>query len=101
MAAHPEHHPGDHAERDDADDGLELLLLALRQALLEQREHDAEAQAEHDGRADADADLAQGVAAALRDEEGRDDPDDERGLEALAQADDEGGQHGRLQQTEW
>jgi hypothetical protein len=91
-------HPGDH-ERDDphrhgAHDRLERLLPALRQLLVDELERDADRDAQPHGGDDADPHRAQRVAAALLAEEGGDDADDERGLDAFAQADDEGGQHG-------
>ena len=46
--------------------------------------------------ADADPHLPHRVLAALLDQEGGDDADDQRGLDALAQGDDEGGDHRRV-----
>ncbi len=43
--------------------------------------------------ADAEPHLADCVAAALLDQEGGDDADDQRGLDALAQGDDKSGDH--------
>ena len=94
MPPHPDDHAGHQADRDQPDDGLQGLLPALRQAALEQVEDEAEPQAQRHGRGHAEPDLADGVPAALADQEGGHDADDQRGLEALAQADDEGGQHG-------
>ena len=94
---HPDDHVGHQRDGDQADDGLEGLLLALRQAALEQVEREAEPRQSATAAATPSQTWRSGVAAALADQEGGDDADDQGGLEPFAQADDERGQHrGRL-----
>ena len=59
------------ADRGDADDRLQALLLALRQLLVEQLERDADGDADRDRRADAEPHRAQRVAPALLAQEAR------------------------------
>ncbi len=87
MGVHPEDHAGDEHHGDGADDRLHRLLARLRQRLLEQVEPDADGDREGDGEADAGPHRGEAMAVAL--EEGGDDADDQRGLKAFAQADDE------------
>ena len=54
---------------------------------------DADGDADDDGRDDPDPHRAQGVAPSLLAQEAGDDADDERGLDPLAEADHETGQH--------
>ncbi len=93
VATHPDDHPGDHPDRDQRDDRLELLLLPLRQVLLGDVERVRHAAAEQHRSRHAEPHPPQRVAATLLAEEGGDDPDDQRRLEALPQTDDEGGKH--------
>jgi hypothetical protein len=93
VAPHPDDHVGDGGDGDDADDRLQALLLFLRQLFADQVEADADGGAEDDRDADPDPHLAHRVPAPLLDQEGRDDADDERGLDALSQSDYEGGNH--------
>jgi hypothetical protein len=53
VTAHEEDHVGDRADRDHADDGLEGLLLALGKELVDELEHDRDADTESDGERDA------------------------------------------------
>ena len=93
MAAHPHHHPGDHPDGGQRDDRLELLLLPLRQVLLGHVQRARDPATEQHRAQDTQPHPPQGVAATLLAEEGGDDADDQRGLEALPEADDEGGKH--------
>ena len=93
MAAHPDDHVGHRSGGDECDDGLELLLTDLRQVLVEDLEGDPEADAEEHRHGDAGPHRAERVPATGGGEEGCDDDDDQRRLEALAEANHEGGQH--------
>jgi hypothetical protein len=93
VPAHPDQHEGDDPDGQRADDGLEHLLLALGQLLVDELQRDADAQADRDGRAHAGPHPAQRVRPALLAQEHRDDRDDERGLDPLAQADHERRKH--------
>ena len=93
MPAHEDDHVRDHDDGQRADDGLQTFLLPLRQVRGDHLEGDADADADHDRGGGADPDLAQGVPAALLAQEGGDDPDDERRLQAFAQPDHERRQH--------
>ena len=93
-ALHPEDHRGDERDghqRGDADEGLERSIAEVRRGELE---HCADGEAEGDGEADAEPEGAEPVAAVGADEEGDEDADDERGLEALAESDEQAGEHG-------
>jgi hypothetical protein len=94
VAVHPEQHRGDEDHGDRADHGLERLLLRLRQRGLEQPEGDADGDADPDREPHAEPHRAETAAVAA--EERGDDADDQRGLEAFAQADHQGGEHGFL-----
>ena len=94
MAAHPDDHEGDDRDRAEADDRLQHLLLALGQLLVEDLQGDADAGAEQDRDDHAGPHVAQRAGLALLAQERRDDADDQRGLEALAQADHVRGDHG-------
>ncbi len=83
VAPHPHDHEGDHGDGEQPDDGLEALLLGLRQALLDDLEEDADADADRHGGTDPDPDLTQGIPATVAAEEGGDDADDQRRLEPL------------------
>ena len=93
VLTHPHNHVRDHRDGDDADDGFEAFLLALRQVARQHLESNGNSDADGDGDADPDPHPAQSVGAALASEEGRDDAHDERRLEPLAEADDEGREH--------
>ena len=93
VLAHPDDHEGDEADGDEADHRLEPLLLLLRELPGQGVEPDADRQAQHDGGADTDPHVAQRIGPTLLSQEGRHDADDQRGLEALSQTDDEGGKH--------
>ncbi len=93
VPSHPHDHVRHHRDRDEADDGLEALLLPLGQVLGDDLEGHTDGQADRHGRAHADPDLAERVAPALLREEGRHDADDEGRLQPLPEADDEGGEH--------
>jgi hypothetical protein len=90
---HPDDHVGDGGDGDDADDRLQPLLLLLRQLFADQVEADADRGAEDDRDPDPDPHLPHRVLPPLLDQEGGDDADDQRGLDALAQGDDEGRNH--------
>ncbi len=94
VPAHPDDHVGDHRDGDQADDRLQPLLLALRQVLSDQPERHRDGDADGDGQADAEPHRAERIAPALLHQECRDDPDDQRGFDALAQGDDESGDQG-------
>jgi hypothetical protein len=89
VAAHPHHHERDDPHRRDADHGLEPLLPALRELLVEQLERDPGGDADRHRGADAQPHRAQRVAPALLAQEAG----DEGGFDALAQADDKNRQH--------
>ena len=93
MAAHPHDHEGDDPDGQQPDDGLQPLLLALGQLLVQDLEHDADGEADRQRDGDPDPHPPQRVPAPLLAEECRDDPDDQGGLDAFAKTDDEGGQH--------
>ena len=76
----------------EGDHCLESFLLALRKALADQVQNDADGRADRDCGRDAEPHPAQGVAALLA-EERSDDPDDQGSLEALAEPDYEGREH--------
>ena len=86
---HPEDHPGDEADRDDRQQAADQLLGLEGQALRTEGQREAEAERDADRDADADPDPGQQVAAVGLDQIGDQDADDERRLEALAQADQE------------
>jgi hypothetical protein len=93
---HPDDHPRDHPDGDEADDRLELLLLALGELLLEDAKRDADGRAQQHRGEHPQPHPAHRVTPAPLAEEGRDDPDDERRLQALPEADHERGEHRRL-----
>ncbi len=66
-----------------ADDGLQALLLALGQVVVDDLQGDRDADADQHGGDDAGPHPAQAVAAALLGEERGDDADDQGGLDAL------------------
>ena len=94
MLGHPDDHVGDHRDGHERDDGLEALLLAVRQLVVDDRAA-RRRRATHSATASADAQphRAQRVAPPLPAQEGGDDAHDQRGLEALAQGDHERRQH--------
>ena len=94
VAGHPDDHVADRRHGDQTDDRLQPLLLFLREFFAEDVEADADRGAEDDRDRDPDPHLAERVPAPLLDQEGGDDADDERGLDALSQGDYEGGDHG-------
>ena len=74
------------ADRDEGDDGLEPLLLPVRQLLAEELEPDADGDADGDAIADAGPDPAERVAPALLAQERGDDADDQRRFEPSLRA---------------
>ena len=72
-----------------------MLLLSLGQLLVEDLERDPDRDAQGHRDRHADPDVAQRRPLALLSQERRDDPDDQRGLEAFAQSDHVGGDHAR------
>jgi hypothetical protein len=95
VPAHPDDHPGDHPDRHQRDHRLELLLLALREVLLGHVQGPGGASTEEQRDQHPEPHPPQRVAPALLRQERGDDPDDQRGFEALPQADDEGRKHER------
>ena len=73
--------------------GLERLLGPGGEVAREHLEGDRSDQAERDRSQDSQGHPAKRVATTLGQQEGGDDPDDERCLDAFPKADDEGGQH--------
>ena len=94
VAPHPHDHPRDHPDGDQRDDRLELLLLASAGGSPRRRAGRTPTPAQS-STADATPSHIHRSAslATLLAEEGGDDPDDQRRLETLPQADDEGGKH--------
>jgi hypothetical protein len=84
MPAHEQDHVGHHDHGNGADDGLEALLLALRQLGGDDLEDYADGDADGDGHRHTDPHLAQGIASSLLTEEGRHDADDEGGFQPLS-----------------
>jgi hypothetical protein len=93
VAAHPDDHVADGADRDQADDRLQALLLLLGQLLPDDFEGYGDADAEPDRDRNPHPHLPHRIAAALLDQEGGDDADDQRGLDALSQGDYESRDH--------
>ncbi len=93
VPAHEHDHVGHHGHGGESHDGLEHLLLALWQLVVQDLEGDAHGQAQHEGRSDAHPHAGQGVAPVLLAQERGHDADDQRRLHAFAQPDDEGRQH--------
>jgi hypothetical protein len=89
VLAHPEDHEADHHDRHRGDDRLEPFLPGLRELPVEYLQADCCARAECDRDRDAEPHQAQRVGAPLLLQEGGDDPDDERRLDAFAEADHE------------
>jgi len=96
VLGHPDDHVGDHPHRHEGDDGLQALLLAMRQLVVDDAQHDRHRDAQRDRQADAEPHRAQSIRALLPAQEGGDDAHDERGLKALAQRDHERRQHVNL-----
>jgi hypothetical protein len=95
VAAHPDDHVGDGADRDQPDHRLQPLLLALGQILADDVEDHGDGGAEDDPDRHPDPHLPHRIVPPLLDQEGGDDADDQRGLDALSQSDDEGWDHVR------
>ena len=95
VVRHPDDHVRDHRDGDQRDDRLEPLLRAVGELVVDDAEHDRDADAQDDGQRHARPHRPEPVGPARAAQEGGDDPDDQRRLEALAQGDDEGGQHAR------
>ena len=100
LAPHPEQHPGHDAGRDEHDRALEDLLVRLLEGADRRIDPEADHRAQGDRDPGADPDLA-GVPAVPRPVEvGEDDADDERRLDAFAEAGQQPGRerpevHGR------
>jgi hypothetical protein len=97
-ARHPEDHPGDQTHRGDGERPADGLLRLERQTLRPEREGRAEGERDCDREADARPDRGEEVAPVSLDDVGDEDADDERGLEAFAQTDEEVGEHGSFPQ---
>ncbi len=93
-APHPEQHPGDHPCREQHRDGLEQLLVRRRQLADGDEQRNAGRQADRDRRPDAQPDPPEGLPVPRPVEVGEDDPDDQRGLDALAEAGEQAGGEG-------
>ena len=93
VPAHPHDHERDDADGRRADDRLQALLLPLWQLLVDDLQRDADGEADGGRGGDAEPHPAQRVGPPLLAQEGGDDADDERRLDALAQADDERRKH--------
>ena len=93
MPLHPDDHGGDHADRRDGDDRLQALLLPLGQLRRQQLQPDAGGDAQGHRGQYAEPHAAEPEGAGVATQEGCDDADDERGLQALAQPDHERGKH--------
>ena len=92
VTAHPDDHVGHRRRGDQRDQRLELLLLALRQVLVEHLQRDAEADAEETA-TPTPVHIARSESRGPRRRGTCDDDDDQRRLEALAEADHEGRKH--------
>ncbi len=75
------------------DDGLETLLLLLRQGLVEDLQADRDADAQREREQDTGPHGAKRIPSSLLAQERGDDPYDQRGLDALSQPDHERRQH--------
>ena len=93
MAAHPDDHVGDHHDGGRTDHRLQPVLLCLRQAGRPHLQGNRGGETDRDRDRDARPHEAQRVGAAPLAEEGGHDADDERPLQAFAQADDERFEH--------
>jgi hypothetical protein len=93
-AAHPEDHPRDHRDGEEREASAEDLLGLERQAVGAESQDCTEAEGEHDRQRDAGEHPPYGVFATELSEIGDEDADDERGLEPLTEADQEGCEHG-------
>src|SRR5262245_47157638 len=93
LAPHPEQHPGENRDSRERGDSFERLLERERQLLDRQRDDHADRDRQADRGPDADRHLRQRIAPADLHEVGGDDPDDEGGLEALAEHEEERREH--------
>ena len=93
LAAHPEQHPRQDGDSQDRGDALCCFLDDERQPADRRDDGDARGDRQGDRGDHPDPDLRQGVAPANLHEVGGDDPDNQSGLEALAQGDEERGNH--------
>ncbi len=94
-ALHPEDHAGDQRDREDRQGPADDLLCFEAQRVRAKGQDEPETERQADGEADAQPQAGQDVTSLGTDEERDEDPDDQCGLETLAQADDEGGEHGK------
>ena len=90
VAVHPDDHGSHKHHGDGVDDGLHHLLLRLRQSRREQVQADAHPDTDQHGQANTGKHRTGRLAVSL--EEGADDADDERRLQAFTQPDEEGAQ---------
>ena len=94
VAAHPDDHVGDRGDRDQADHRLQPLLLLLGQLLRRPRRGRRRRRCRARSRSRRRPTSGASRPASLLDQEGGDDADDQRGLDALSQGDDESRDHG-------
>ena len=93
VALHPDDHVGDARDGHQGEDRLQPFLLFVRERPVDGLQDQRHRQAQRDRQADPVPHRSQRLALPALDQERGDDPDDERGLEAFAESDDEGGQH--------
>ena len=88
VVAHPDDHVGHADDGHQRQRSLEQLALPKGKRFVEHRQGDRHCRADRHGQTDADPDGTQRVFLVALDDEGGNDADDQRRLEALAQADD-------------
>ena len=93
LGAHPEQHPGEHRHRDERGQPFERRLDHERQPPDGGHHDHPDGERQAQGRGHAQGDQAERIAPADLHQVRRDDAHDERGLQALAQGDEERGRH--------
>ena len=94
LAGHPEDHPGHEHDGDDRQGAADGLLRLEGETPWPEGEQRAEPDGDDDGDGDAQPDARQQLAAIGLDQVGHEDADDQRGLEAFTQSDQEVREHG-------
>ena len=92
-AAHPEDHPRDETDRDDGHHPAEALLRLEAQVVAREGQQGTEGEADHQRHRDTDPHEPHPTPVAGLDQVGDQDADDQRRLEAFAQADEVVGEH--------
>jgi hypothetical protein len=95
IAPQPDHQIGHRGGGQHPDDGLEALVLPTGQACRQHGQGHPAGDRQQHGRTDSEVDPAQQVGTSTLPQEGRDDADDQRRFQALAQADGKRRQHRR------